>query len=47
MADEYVNVSEVKKIGVARVSTGPRPQIVAAKAMQKDIEESLSTSWDL
>jgi 2-methylisocitrate lyase-like PEP mutase family enzyme len=42
-ADGYLTVSEVKKIGVARVSIGPRLQFVAAKAMQKGIEELLST----
>jgi 2-methylisocitrate lyase-like PEP mutase family enzyme len=31
----YFTMSEVKKIGVARVSIGPRLQFVAAKAIQK------------
>jgi 2-methylisocitrate lyase-like PEP mutase family enzyme len=42
-AQGYLTVSEVKKIGVARVSIGPRLQFVAAKAIQKGIEELLST----
>jgi 2-methylisocitrate lyase-like PEP mutase family enzyme len=42
-ADGYLTVSEVKKIGVARVSIGPRLQFIAAKAMQKGIEDLLST----
>ena len=42
-ADGYLAVSEVKKMGVARVSVGPRLQSVAAKAIQKGIEELLST----
>jgi len=40
---EYLTVSEVKKMGVARVSIGPRLQFDAARAIKAGIEELLST----
>ncbi|KAL0938547.1 uncharacterized protein CTRU02_205157 [Colletotrichum truncatum] len=41
-ADGFLTVSEVAKLGVARVSLGPRLQSVATKAMMKSIAELLS-----
>ena len=42
-AEGFLAVSEVKKIGVARVSIGPRLQFDAAKTIKRSIQDILSS----
>ena len=42
-AEGFLTVSEVKKIGIARVSIGPRLQVDAAKTMKRSIQDLLSS----